>query len=282
MLERIKNILSGNGIDCVGAIPLFECEIKREYLLKRSGIDAHTGTAVMIAVPYYTELCDRQRNISAYAVSRDYHLFFGSLFSEILGILRTEYPQNSFDAFCDHSPINEITAAAKAGLGIIGKNHLIITEKYSSYVFLGEIVTDAALPCRVHEIRTCEGCNACTSACRAGLGLSSECLSSLTQRKGELSNGEHDAIFAGGCVWGCDDCQKSCPHTISAKNDRTLYSPIPFFYEDAIPYLTYESLRTMPDEKFGKRAYAWRGRAVIERNLLEFEKRLKNKKTEEN
>ncbi len=281
MFERIKNILLEKGINCFGAIPLSECEIKREYLLKRSGLDTHTATVVMLAVPYYTEICDRQRNVSAYAVSRDYHLFLDSLFSEMLGILRTEYPQNRFDAFCDHSPINEITAAAKAGLGVIGKNHLIITEKYSSYVFLGEIITDATLPCKLHEILTCEGCNACAAACRIGLTANGECLSALTQKKGVLSGEEHDTIFESGCVWGCDDCQQSCPHTISAMKNKTIYSPIPFFYENAVPYLTYDTVSTMPDEEFGKRAYSWRGRAVIERNLLEFEKRLKNQKTEE-
>ena len=43
-----KNILFEKGITCFGAIPLSECEIKREYLLKRSGLDTHTATVVML------------------------------------------------------------------------------------------------------------------------------------------------------------------------------------------------------------------------------------------
>ena len=67
-------------------------------------------------------------------------MFFSSLFGEILPILRKSFPEYKFEGFTDHSPIDEINAAALAGFGMIGANGLLITEKYSSFVFVGEIV----------------------------------------------------------------------------------------------------------------------------------------------
>ena len=68
-------------------------------------------------------------------------------------------------------------------------------------------------------------------------------------------------------VWGCDICQEVCPHTKQALKDKTIFSPIPYFLENTIPYLTKEILDAMTDEEFETRAYAWRTRAVISRNL---------------
>ena len=126
MYKRISELLLSEGITEFAPIGLEECTVKKKYLLERAEIES--GTAVMIAAPYYTRHCEGA-SISAYAVSRDYHLFYKELFDRILPILREEFPANRFAGFADHSPIDEITAAAKAGLGVIGKNGMLITEK---------------------------------------------------------------------------------------------------------------------------------------------------------
>ena len=277
MLGYIKELLEKNGIDCFAPIPLSACEINRAYLLERNGIPRDSGTVIMMAVPYYTDICDEKHNISRYAISRDYHIFFKALFDIILTSLRTKFPGKHFAAFSDHSPINEITAAAMSGIGIIGKNHLIITHKYSSYVFLGEIITDAELDCTAGEIRSCENCGACLRSCPMALVSGTGCISELTQRKGELTEEQNDIIYENASVWGCDKCQDCCPHSIRARKEKTVYTPIRFFYEKAIPYLTLEILQSMTDEEFAQRAYAWRGRPTIERNLREFERREKER-----
>ena len=269
MFDRIQGLLSECGIELSAPIALRDCTVNRPYLLKRVGIDEN-GTAVIFAIPYHTPFCEASdRNCSRYAVSRDYHLFIKELADTLLPILHEEYPLVRFALFADHSPIDERDAAARAGLGIIGKNRLLITEKYSSYVFLGELITSAPAPSTsiLPAPPSCEGCNACLSACPLASGRITECLSALTQKKGTLSLEEREQIAAYGSIWGCDICQEVCPHTQKALAAGTLTSPIPFFHKEPLPRLTYRRIQDMTDEQFSGRAYAWRGRDVILRNL---------------
>ena len=87
----------------------------------------------------------------------------------------------------------------------------------------------------------------------------------MTQKKGELNESEKALIKKYG-LWGCDICTMVCPHTKKAKESRTIYSPIKFFSENAVPFITCELLGAMDDEEFSKRAYSWRGRETITRN----------------
>ncbi len=266
MFEILLNFLQKKNIDLVGALPLSACRITRPYLLERAKIES--GTVFMLAVPYYTHACeDEGRCISAYAVSRDYHLFFETLYDELLPFLAKEYPRNRFAAFADHSPISELHAAVRAGLGVIGKNGLLLTQKYGSYVFLGEVITDMELPCEVQSVKLCEDCGACASACPSVVSEKSVCLSALSQKKGELSVEEKKILLATNTVWGCDRCQECCPYNHRAKRDGTIYSPIPFFSQNALPAPTAQEIENMSDADFSARAYSWRGKETILRNL---------------
>ena len=269
MFALISELLHKWHVDCFAPIPLSACTVKKPYLLEREGIK--DGTAIMIAIPYRTAFCDApERNLSAYAVCKNYHAFFDALYADILPRLSAAYPAHRFAGFADHSPIAEVEAAARAGLGVIGKNHLLLTPKYSSYIFLGELVTDASIPCELTMVQECENCGACMSACPAS--CIGGCLSALTQKKGEMSEAEQESLLTYGTVWGCDICQEVCPHTVKAKAAQTIYTPIPYFYEDPIPVLTLEILEQMTDEQFLTRALSWRGKEVVRRNLQLFEK----------
>lgn len=269
----VRSYLAPYGIDLVGVLPLCECRLTRPYLLSRAGFDPNAPlSVVMLAIPYLTPIADTpDRNLSAYAVSEDYHLFIRELFDELVARLRADAPDHRFVGFADHSPIDEIDAAVLAGLGVRGRNHLLLTERYSSYVFLSEIVTDlplastrTALP--VEALR-CHDCGACISACPKHR-TDGTCLSALTQKKGELTERERAVLTDFPSVWGCDVCQEVCPYTYRARARGTIYSPIPFFSRNALAHLTVEELDRMSDEQFSRRAYAWRGRDTIRRNLL--------------
>ena len=274
MLDFIKKLFSEYKIELVGAVTLGNCHIVRPYKLKDFDTDDFSSlTAIMIAVPYLTY--HEKRNISAYAVSRDYHLFFEQIFDSILSKIKEKYPQNKFISFADNSPIDERYAAAACGLGIIGDNGMLITEKYSSYVFLGEIVTDLKIDSKPQPITRCYGCGKCRSVCP--MGEIGECLSALTQKKGELTPKEQSYILKYQTAWGCDICQEVCPYTLEATKNGTIYTDIDFFRENTTPYLTGEILEQMSDEEFQQRAYSWRKRETITRNLKILENNLSDK-----
>jgi len=266
MFSFLSNFFLERGIDLFAPISLSDCLVIKPYLLEKQGIS--DGTAIMIAVPYFSKEClDENRNVSCYAVSRDYHGFFRNLFDTILPLLRERFPEKRFAGFADHSPIAEVDAASRAGLGIIGKNHLLITEKYASFVFLACLVTDAILPCSTSQVSYCENCGKCVLACPTKTSIDG-CLSALTQKKGVLTDAEEKIILQHRSVWGCDICQLSCPHTQRAIRNDSIYSPIPYFNENNIPNLTLSVLDQMTDEEFLSRAYAWRGRETVRRNLM--------------
>ncbi len=263
MFAILSDFFQKKGIFTVSAIDLSDCTVLRGYLLERAGI-CNGGTAVIFAVPYFTEAClDPLRNLSAYAVGKDYHHYFSALFEELIPLLRRQYPNHRFAGFSDHSPIAEVEAAARAGLGMIGENGLLITERHSSYVFLGELITDARFGAPAQEIRRCMGCGQCKKACPSPC----ECLSALTQKKGALTDEEQSLLKKHGSVWGCDACQEACPFTKRAIERGTIFTPIPYFREHVLPTLTSEQLHRLSDEELATRAYFWRGRPTIERNL---------------
>ncbi len=269
MFSFLSKILEKYNIDCFGLIPLSECKITKPYLLEREGIA--NGSAVILAVPYFTKAClAPNRNLSAYAVSRNYHTFFEILYADILPILRDRFPNNRFAGFADHSPIAEVEAASRAGLGAIGKNHLLLTPKYASYVFLGEIITDMPTDRIAKDITYCEDCGVCQRLCPAS--ECGGCLSALTQKKGALSDEEQHIIRRYGSVWGCDICQEVCPHTKKALKCGTLFTSVAYFQEQNIAHLNNTVLETLSPDAFAERAFSWRGRETIQRNLKIMEK----------
>lgn len=268
MTEFIEKLLKEAGIELYAPISLKNCNITRQYKLERCGFsDTSSLTAIMIAVPYLVK--HETRNLSAYAIPKDYHAFFKAFFGKLIPLLEKEYPLYRFVGFADDSPIDERSAAAMAGLGIVGDNGMLITEKYSSYVFLGEIITDLPIESHSGEITRCEGCGKCKRACP--ISEAGQCLSALTQKKGDLSIEEQQMILKHGYAWGCDICQEVCPHTKKAIADGTIYTDIDFFKAENLPFLTVADIDEMSDEEFATRAYSWRGRRTIRRNLELFE-----------
>ena len=268
-MKTFIDIFKENGMDSYAAIPFEKCRVTRPYLLDRIP-DFHPEAALVFLLPYYTGTPD---NISAYAAGRDYHQFMKRFLKELTEGLSAQFPNHRFFGFSDHSPIDERLAAVKAGLGVFGKNGLLLTEKYSSFVFLGEVITDLPAgemtPQSDNVIRSCIGCGACLRACPTGIlrGESDVCLSALTQKKGELSDTEKDMIRRFGSAWGCDVCQNVCPYTKAALEAGTLMTPVSYFYEDRILHLSEADLEAMDEEHFLSRAFSWRGRSTIQRNL---------------
>ena len=268
----LKTIFENEQIEFFGVLPFSACNCRRPDLIERKGISAQEiKSAVLFLVPYYVD--DGEGNISFYARSRDYHFYCDALFERILPEMEKAFGA-PFLGFADKSPIEENIAAAKAGLGVLGDNYMLINEKYGSFVFLAEILSTAApetlgFSGTAGEAKTCLHCGACKRACPAQIEKT-ECLSALTQKKGALTEEQESYIRKYGSVWGCDLCQLSCPLTRKAV-DGGVQTPIAFFKENRISVLTEDVLNAMNEAEFRSRAFSWRGKAPLLRNLSLFQ-----------
>ena len=232
---------------------LFSCRAKER-------IPQGAKSVIVYLFPYWLgEDFYKKSNISKYAVPDDYHVIAGEYLKKITAELKSAYPGNEFEYFCDNSPINEVKAAVLCGLGVRGKNSLLINPDYGSFCFIGEIVTDKAFEYSRESTGECLNCGICKKKCPVGAitekGVNTHlCMSDITQRKGELTLENIEKIKKNGCIWGCDICQDVCPMN---KNIRT--TPIKEFFSTA--KAVFE-----PGDSIENRAYAWRGEKVIRRN----------------
>lgn len=224
---------------------LLECAAKKR-------LPENAKTVIIFLFPYKVR-SECPEKISRFAAVPDYHEVLGKYLNEAANRLKLEFPENEFSPFCDNSPIPEVFAASTAGLGLAGDNGLLITRKYGSFVFLGEIVTDLELPC-YSEYMGCTHCKHCKVACPVDL-CKEKCLSKLSQKKGELLPEEKNMLKRHGIVWGCDICGEVCPF-----NRYAQYTYIPEFESG------YRNCYKKGENPEG-RAYAWRGK-TIERNIM--------------
>lgn len=261
-MERLRSTMEQFDIDQWGVcafadvLPLFEVR-------SRSRIPANAQTVIVILFGYYTFEYP-ERNISRYAIVDDYHTVVGNLLSQMAEELQKMYNPFQFIPFVDASPINEVLAAVRAGLGEVGMNGQLLNEIYGSRCFIGEIVTD--MPVEIPEVadhKICTRCGRCVAACPTKALLSDGfdkniCRSFLTQKKGELTEWEQLQIADGGFVWGCDRCTDACPVNRNAKAAQ-----LEAFYRDNCPVVEEDKIQALCRTK----AYGWRGEKVLLRNL---------------
>ena len=263
MKEILSKFFESAGVEFYSVLAYSDCKEINPNIIMRE--DFTPQSVILFLLPYYT---GETENISRYAASLDYHLALGEVSRGLISALKEVYPEMSAKGYGDHSPIDEVGAALRTGLGIVGDNGLIINKKYGSYVFIGDLITDippeklGAAP--LSEVEHCIHCGACKRSCPTKIlsGEGSDCLSAITQRKGELSDYEKALMRKHNTAWGCELCQSVCPYNRDPK-----ITPIEFFHRERISTLTRELLDSMDKPTFQKRAFAWRGRKTVERNL---------------
>ena len=263
MKELLRKFFEREKIEYYGVLAYSDTKETSPEIMRRE--DFTPLSVIVFLMPYYT---GDGENLSSYATSLDYHIALRGVCRRLAEALALEYPDLRARAYGDHSPIDERGAALSLGLGVLGDSGLLINEKYGTYVFIGDLVTDippeafSADPPR--QTRFCSHCGACRLACPTGILRSSgeDCLSAITQKKGELTESEKNYIKTSGYIFGCDECQRACPHNFGVPK-----TPIAFFYRERIPRLTREVLDGMGKEELSRRAFGWRGRKLLERNL---------------
>lgn len=158
-----------------------------------------------------------QAYISRYALGRDYHKILRAHLKKLALRIEQEIGPFNWRPFADSAPIMEHALAEQAGLGFIGKHTLLIHPKAGSTFFLGELLCDLPLP--PDEPSSHCGCGPCTScidicptqAIVAPFTLDARrCISYLTiEYEGSID--ESLRALMGNRIYGCDDCQLTCP-----------------------------------------------------------------------
>jgi epoxyqueuosine reductase len=140
-------------------------------------------------------------------------------------------------------------AAARAGVGFYGKNTLLITRRFGSWVVLGTLVTDREVEARAPLELDCGSCTRCIDACPTGAlddpGVldSTRCLSYWSQAPGAIP--EEYRTELGTQVYGCDICQDVCPWNRGVEKRRR-NEPIA---DGAEPFVSLREWLEAPDEE---------------------------------
>ncbi len=154
-------------------------------------------------------------DISVYARNRDYHDLIKGRLKQLADWLHRAFGA-TVKVCVDTAPVLEKPLAERAGLGWQGKHSNLVSRDFGSWLFLGEILTDLALPPDLPETDHCGSCRACLDICPtdafpAPYQLDARrCISYLTiEHKGHIGREFRRAI--GNRIYGCDDCLAVCP-----------------------------------------------------------------------
>lgn len=171
--------------------------------------------------------------ISKYAYGQDYHFVIKEKLKELLHSIQTEIGEVSGRAFVDSAPVLDKAWAAKSGLGWIGKNSNLLTQKVGSFYFIAELIVDLELDYDHATTDHCGTCTACIDACPTEAIVApyvvdgSKCISYFTI---ELKENIPTAMKGKMDDWmfGCDVCQDVCPwNKFSKAHSEPLFSPNP-------------------------------------------------------
>lgn len=225
------------------------------------------NSAVVCLFPYYCGESDG--NLSLYTRSLDYHLVIKKKLSPVCDFIRTLMSDAECEIFADTGPEVDRQLAYEAGLGFYGKNKMLINDDFGSYFFIGYILCNLNLTPDTPLQKTCMGCNRCMENCPGGaLGKDfdiNRCASHISQKKGNLTESEIAILKKSSLVFGCDICQRICPH------NNITPKPMEDFTKDLIDNINLSDLESLSNREFMKkyknRAFSWRGKGVLERNI---------------
>lgn len=208
---------------------------------------------ISIALNYYPheKQAENTPQFAYYAYGKDYHDVMKAKLQVLLEYIRTLLPDANGKVFCDTAPVMERYWAAKAGLGFIGKNTLLIIPKRGSYFFLGEIIIDTPLSYDKPLNLSCGKCTRCLNTCPTGaieqphLLNAKKCISYQTiENKGEID--QTIIPLLNNRMYGCDICQQICPWNRYARPHSTPeFNPNREFLS-----MDYESIASMQVEDY--------------------------------
>ena len=194
---------------------------QREMRLDPTALLPGAKSVVALALRYASAEPDApaepgQGRVARYARGRDYHRVVERRLRALTAQIQARDADAKFFASVDIAPVMEKAWAQRAGLGWVGKNGLLITPEFGSFVFLATVLIDRELEPDAPHPNRCGACEACMPACPTGAITAPgfvdarRCIAFQTiERRGPVP-----ALVAerlGEWVFGCDDCQTVCP-----------------------------------------------------------------------
>ncbi len=192
-------------------------------------------SVISLLLNYYPSEIQNENSykISKYAYGQDYHHVIKEKLKELLHFIQTEIGEVSGRAFVDSAPVLDKAWAAKSGLGWIGKNSNLITQKVGSFYFIAELIIDLELDYDSPTTDHCGSCTACLDACPTEAIVApyvvdgSKCISYFTIELKDNLPEEMKGKFDD-WMFGCDVCQDVCPwNRFSKPHNEPLFQPNP-------------------------------------------------------
>lgn len=238
---------------------------------------ASAKTIISIAVAYPHKL-KQQPQKTSYKRGKftpnswglDYHYVLQDKLDRLARGIEALTADFEYKGMVDTGALVDTAVAQRAGIGFIGKNGLVISKEFGSYMFLGELITNLDIEPDQPVDYGCGDCNRCVTACPTscligdGSMNAKRCLSFQTQDKGVMDLEFRKKIKT--VIYGCDICQICCPYNKGLDNPLATEIDPELSHPELLPFL--ELSNGQFKEKFGHVAGSWRGKNILQRNAI--------------
>ena len=238
---------------------------------------ASAKTIISIAIAYPHKL-KQQPQKTAYKRGKftpnswglDYHYVLQDKLDRFAKGIEELTADFEYKGMVDTGALVDTAVAQRAGIGFIGKNGLVISKEFGSYMFLGELITNLDIEPDQPVDYGCGDCNRCVTACPTscligdGSMNAKRCLSFQTQDKGVMDLEFRKKIKT--VIYGCDICQICCPYNKGLDNPLATEIDPDLSHPELLPFL--ELSNGQFKEKFGHVAGSWRGKNILQRNAI--------------
>lgn len=242
--------------------------------------EGEPASLIAIAVAYPSKMVNPPKSepgayrgiLARSAWGRDYHHVLREAMDKLVQFIRERVPEAMIESMVDTGALVDRAVSQRAGIGFSAKNCSIISPKFGSWIYLGELVTNIPFQPDTPVTEDCGECTKCIDACPTGALVgpgqlnAQRCISFITQTKGFVD--EEFMLKIGNRLYGCDTCQIVCPknrgknwdHHPDLQPDPEIVKPL------LLPLLDIGNREFK--ERFGQSSAAWRGKKPIQRNAV--------------